>query len=188
MRESFFQRVVVGLIGALASPGLLAFAAGAPICEVNTLPLMEMSPTLADPAPTGWSLRSTRPSYVNGHAVSIRVHHADAKKRVRGVLIWAKSGPFTGAGNFLLPASALYQFIPAPADCSQWALSHTSPAAKSLPDLQFQWLPPAGGTVILRAFLIEDCGQPQGCRAYQALTPVLVLQEALFVDGLEALE
>jgi hypothetical protein len=54
--------------------------------------------------------------------------------------------------------------------------------------LVFDWTPPAsGGAVILRAFLIEDCGQPAGgCRSHQALSPVTVPVEALFVDGPEA--
>jgi len=163
-----------------------AFAAGAPICEVSSLPLMEMSPVLADPAPSGWSVRSARAAHVFGQPLRLRVHHENPGKRLRGVLIWAKSGPSTGAGQFALPDGGMYQFIPAPAECGEWALSHSSPNPKTQSELQFQWLPPAGGTAIVRAFLIEDCGLPQGCRAHQALTPVLVLPEAVFIGDFEA--
>jgi hypothetical protein len=98
------------------------------------------------------------------------------------------SGPSSSAGRFALDRAGLYQHIPAPAQGGQWALSQTSTAVKSQPDLVFDWTPPAsGGTVILRAFLIEDCGQPAGgCRSHQALSPVTVPVEALCVDGPEA--
>jgi hypothetical protein len=98
------------------------------------------------------------------------------------------SGPSGSAGRFALDRAGLYQHIPAPAQCGQWALSQTSTAVKSQPDLVFDWTPPAsGGAVILRAFLIEDCGQrSDGCRSHRALPPVTVLVEALFVDGPES--
>lgn len=176
----------IALFIALAPATLEAFSLGSPICEVNSLPLVEMSPTLADPPPTGWSIE-VRPWYVPGQSQSVRIRNLDPAREVRGVLLWAKSGPSTGAGSFALDRAGRYQHIPAPAPCGQWALSHTSAAVKSQSDLVFDWTPPAsGGTVILRAFLIEDCGQPSGgCRSHQALTPVTVLVEALFVDGFE---
>lgn len=162
----------------------MAFSAGSPICEVNILPLTEMSPTLADPAPFGWELRSSSVVYVAGQPIALRVRHPDPSKRVRGVLLFAKSGPFTGAGRFELPPG--YQYIPAPASCGEWAISHTNSAPKEQEDLQFEWQPGSDGTVIVRAFLIEDCAAPNGgCRDQQALTQVLVLQQALFVDGFE---
>ena len=181
---------IAGLVAALAfllvgSEMALGFAAGAPICEVSTLPLQEMSPVLADPPPSGWTLRSGRAAHVSGQPLRLRIQHDDPSKRLRGVLVWAKAGPSTGAGQFLLPAGGLYQFIPAPAQCGEWAFSHTSPAPKSQPELTFLWMPPSGGTAILRAFLIEDCGQPEGCRAWQALTPVLVMPEAIFIGDFE---
>lgn len=163
----------------------VAFAAGAPICEVATLPLTEMSPVLVDPPPSGWSLRSARAAHVAGQPLRFRVQHADPNKRLRGVLIWAKSGPSTGAGQFLVPSSGLYQHIPAPAQCGEWAMSHSSPNPKTQAELQFDWLPPSSGTVIVRAFLIEDCGLPEGCRAWQALTPVLVVPEAVYIGDFE---
>ena len=171
---------------ALAPVVAEAFSLGSPICEVNTLPLVEMSPTLADPPPTGWSIE-VRPWYVPGQSQTLRIRNLDPLRQVRGVLIWAKSGPNSGAGSFALDGAGLYQHIPAPASCGQWALSHTSAAVKAQSDLVFDWTAPeSGGTVILRAFLIEDCGQPSGgCRSHQALTELAVLAEALYVDGFE---
>lgn len=161
-----------------------AFSLGAPICEVNTLPLVEMSSTLASPPPTGWVLQS-RPYYQPGQPQTLRIsNRVDALKRVRGVLIWAKAGQFTGAGSFAV--GPLYQHIPAPAVCGQWALSHNSATPKTQAELEFTWTAPESGTPILRAFLIEDCGLASGdCRSYQALTPVKALYEAVFVDGME---
>ncbi len=174
--------LILGLTPVLAH----AFAAGAPICEVNTLPLVEMSPTLADPAPTGWSVQANRSVYVPGQAMQLRIRNSNPAKAARGILMWSKSGPSAGAGQFLLQTKSLFQLIPAPAACGEWAISHNSSTVKTQPQLTFDWMPPAQGTVIVRAFVIEDCGLAQGgCRAHQALTPVLVLQPALFVDGFE---
>lgn len=170
-------------LAAFSSPAG-AFSLGAPICEVNTLPLVEMSSTLASPPPTGWVLQ-TRAWYQPGQPQTLRVRNSvDAQRRVRGVLIWAKTGQFTGAGSFAV--GPLYQHIPAPAVCGEWALSHNSPTSKTQAELEFTWTAPESGTPILRAFLIEDCGLASGdCRSYQALTPVRALYEAVFVDGLE---
>lgn len=161
-----------------------AFSLGAPICEVNTLPLVEMSSTLASPPPAGWVLDS-RPYYQPGQPQVLRVRNSvDALRRVRGVLIWAKSGQFTGAGSFA--PGPLYQYIPAPAVCGEWAISHNSATPKTQAELSFTWTAPMSGSPLLRAFLIEECGLPSGdCRSYQALTPIKVLYEAVFVDGME---
>lgn len=176
------------LLSAGSGGALRAFSLGAPICEVNALPLIEMSPTLASPAPSGWTL-DLRPFYYPGQAQTIRVRNSDPLKRVRGVLIWAKAGQFTGAGSFAVPAGGLYQTIPAPAVCGEWAISHNSPTPKTQAELQFEWTAPASGTPIVRAFIIEECGLPSGdCRPYQALTPVRALVEALFVDGMEEVQ
>jgi hypothetical protein len=161
-----------------------AFSQGSPICEVNSLPLIEMSPTLADPAPQGWTLQAP-PRFMPGAAVSVRITHPDAARRVRGVLLWSRSGPFAGAGRFEVGNGDLWQYIPAPADCGQWALSHVDAQPKPQAVLQFQWTGADAIPVILRAFLIEDCAAAQGCRDQQALTPVLQLQPALFFDGFE---
>jgi len=164
----------------------LAFSAGAPICEVNTLPLLDMSPTLAVPAPTGWYLESDRLTYQADRSLELRIRNANGSKQVRGVLLFAKSGPNSGAGRFTLPISGAFQYIPKAQECGEWAISHTSASPKPQTQLQFNWSAPPSGTVIVRAFLIEDCPQPSGgCRDQQALTPVLILQEALFVDGFE---
>ena len=163
-----------------------AFSLGAPICEVTSLPLVEMSPTLASPAPSGWVL-DLRAYYYPGQAQTIRVRNSNPLKRARGVLVWAKAGPVAGAGHFSVPSGGLYQFIPAPADCGEWAISHNSPAPKTQSELAFEWTAPNSGTPIVRAFIIEDCGLASGdCRPYQALTPVRALYEAVFVDGMEA--
>lgn len=171
----------------LFSTRIAAFAAGAPICEVNTLPLSEMSPVLADPAPSGWFLESSSAFYYPGTPLQVRVRNANNSKRVRGAMLWAKASPTVGIGSFALPPGKLFQYIPAPAQCAQWAISHNSSVPKAQSDLRFAWSATDGvGTVVLRAFLIEDCGLPSGCRAHQALTPVLILQAGIFKDGLES--
>jgi hypothetical protein len=162
-----------------------AFSTGSPICEVNTLPLIEMSPSLSNPAPQGWSLRTERAFYLPGQTLTIRVAHPNAGKRARGILIWSKSGPTTGAGRFLLTGGPLYQYLPGSSNCGEWSVTHINAEAKTLDQLSFLWEAPPEGSVLLRAFLIEDCMDPLGCRAYQALTPPLVLTPALFFDGFE---
>ncbi len=164
-----------------------AFSQGAPICEVHNLPLVEMSPTLASPAPLGWSLKVSRGIYMADRPLQVRVVHPEAGRRARGVLLWAKAGQFSGAGQFLADTE-LFQYIPAPAECGLWAISHTSATPKPLDQLAFWWMAPEGGTVILRAFIIEDCDAPEGCRAHQALTQVQILEPRLFFDMFELTE
>lgn len=167
-----------------ASTPVRAFSQGSPICEVNTLPLVEMSPTLADPPPQGWVLQGPM-RFVPGSPITIRIAHPDPTRRVRGVLLWARSGPFQGAGRFEVGDGSRWQYIPAPADCGEWAVSHVDAQPKPQSTLSFQWRADASLPTILRAFLVEDCSAPEGCRDQQALTPVLQLQPALFVDGFE---
>jgi len=171
----------------LFSTSLLAFSSGSPVCEVNSLPLTPMSPVLSDPPPTGWSLVPERGSYVPDVALKLKIRNINPSKRARGVLLWAKSGPNSGAGRFILPSSGLFQYLPAFANCAEWALAHVSSVAKTQDQLAFAWLAPASGPLIMRAFLIEDCTTVGGCRAHQALTDIVLLQEALFVDGFEPL-
>ncbi len=182
-RSSSRTAALAATLAAFAHPAG-ALSLGAPICEVNTLPLVEMSSTLASPPPSGWLLQS-RAWYQPGQPQTLLIRNSvDALKRVRGVLIWAKASQFSGAGSFAL--GPLYQYIPAPAECGQWAISHNSATPKIQSELEFTWTAPESGTPILRAFLIEDCGLASGdCRSYQALTPVKALYEAVFVDGLE---
>ncbi len=174
---------LAGLLVTVSAP-LSAFSLGAPICEVNTLPLEPMSPTLASPPPAGWRLETARPIYVTGRPVTVRVRHPQPQQTALGVLIWAKRDFSVGSGSFVVDGG-LYQHVPLPAECGQWAATHTSPVPKSLDDLTFSWLPGHGGEVILRAFLIENCGTPGSCRGHQALTPVVVMRPALFFDGFE---
>lgn len=184
MTTSSFHKAAFAATLAAFSNLCGAFSLGAPICEVNTLPLVEMSSTLASPPPTGWVLQS-RAWYQPGQPQTLRVRNSvDALKKVRGVLIWAKASQFTGAGSFAV--GPMFQYIPAPAVCGEWALSHNSPTPKTQVELEFTWTAPESGTPILRAFVIEDCGLASGdCRSSQALTPVKALYEAVFVDGLE---
>lgn len=171
----------------LALPGpTQAFSFGSPICEVNSLPLLEMSPTLASPPPSGWALQVRRAIYVPGRAVAVRIVHPDPQQSARGVLIWAKSGPSQGAGAFGFDAE-LYQPVPPGSGCEDWAVSHRSAAPKGLDVLGFSWQAEQDlGTVLLRAFLIEDCDSPEGCRDQQALTPLLLLEPRLFVGDFES--
>jgi hypothetical protein len=127
------------VLGISLLPGLAcANSQGSPICEVNALPLIEMSPTLANPAPQGWTL--TAPArFFPGRTVELRLAHPDPQRRARGVLIWAKAGQFEGAGSFALPANGRWAYIPAPANCGTWAMSHTDNQPKSLNELVFQW-------------------------------------------------
>ncbi len=192
MGKVFWLRVVAykraGVLAAvllLAAPiSSHAFSLGSPVCEVTSLPLMPMSPTLASPPPAGWRLATTRTIYVPGRPVTVRVTHPATDQTALGILIWAKRGFSTGAGAFLVDGG-LYQHVPLPADCGTWAATHTSPVVKTLHELTFSWLPDESGEVILRAFIIENCGAPGGCRSYQALTPIHVLRLVLFFDSFE---
>ncbi len=161
-----------------------AFSLGSPVCEVTSLPLLPMSSTLASPPPAGWRLATTRSIYVPGRALTIRVTHPSPEQTALGILIWAKRSFTAGAGAFQVDGG-LYQHVPLPADCGTWAATHTSPVAKTLEQLTFSWLPDESGEIILRAFVIENCGAPGGCRSYQALTPIHLLRQVLFFDSFE---
>ena len=177
-------RFAPALLLCLCAPAW-GFSQGSPVCEVNSLPLVEMSPTLADPPPVGWTLQAPL-RYVPGTPITVALRHPDPGRRVRGVLLWARSGPLQGAGRFDTGSGDLWQYIPAAAGCGQWAISHVDATPKAQTLLRFRWTADAALPTILRAFLIEDCSAAQGCRDQQALTPVLQLQPALFIDGFEA--
>lgn len=164
----------------------LAFSQGSPVCEVLQLPLVEMSPTLSQPPPSGWLLQGDSTIYYPNELFRVRIRHGNPERAVRGVLIWARQGPTLGSGSFLLNEGAIWQYIPAPADCGQWAVSHRNAEAKTQAELVFDWRPPHAVNSILRAFLIEDCPQAD-CRAWQALTNLLVLEGGVFRSGFEAL-
>jgi Reeler domain len=172
--------------GFITSPSASAFSIGAPVCEVATLPLLPMSNFVVSPPPTGWTLQVDRLIFVPGQPMQIRVRNNNPIKNVKGVLLWAKQNSTTGAGNFIPPVSGLFRFAGDSAgQCGEWAITHNTAASKTQADLVFDWMPPADGTTFMRAFVIEDCGLVGGCRAWQALTQILVLQPALFVDGFE---
>lgn len=183
-RPLLLPRRVLAL-GLWALPGLsFAFSQGAPICEVNGLPLVEMSPTLAHPAPSGWTLDAPA-RFIPGQPLQIRLLHPDPQRRARGVLIWAKAGVNLGAGSFAVPDNGRWAHVPAPAECGTWALSHTDNLPKPLSELSFQWTGSGSQGVILRAFVIEDCSNPAGCRDQQALTQIVFMEAGLFADGFE---
>lgn len=172
-------------VAALLLPGVVAaFSQGSPICEVGQLPLVEMSPTLASPPPAGWRLETARPVFMSGRPVRVRLVNADAGRRALGVLAWARDATLQGAGSWQFDPER-FQTVPPPAGCADWAITHRDAQPKAQDQLVFHWLPAAQVDVILRIFLIEDCGAPGGCRAHQALTPVVALRPALFFDSFE---
>lgn len=145
-----------------------------------------MSPTLAQPPPAGWYLDADRPIFYSGRPVLIRLRHPDPSQAVRGVLLWAKSGPSAGAGHFELPSNGRWQYMPGSSNCATWALSHADGVRKEQPLLAWRWLPGDSPVVAMRAFLIQDCPQPPGgCRDQQGLTPILVLERGIFTDDFE---
>lgn len=169
-----------------------AFSSGSPVCEVNALPLVPMSPVLIQPPPADWRLVVPEPRYHSGRANQVRVANADPTRRARGVLLFAKSGPLTGAGRFILPSpSPLFGFIPfvPGSDCGEWAVSHLSAVPKTQDQLVFTWQADAGLDLLvgMRAFVIEDClPKPGGCRGAQALTDFVELVPTVFFDDFEA--
>lgn len=180
--------MVVSMSVAPGSVG--AFSIGSPICEVAQLPLLEMSTTLSNPPPAGWTVRSSQPAFEPGGLLTLRIQNVDPGRRARGIVIWTKSGPTTGFGQFAIPANGEFQYVPPPAFCQQWSLTHTNGMPKEQSELQFPWTAPLespAGAVIARAFIIEDCvpDPKTGCRSHQALTPFLLMPEAMFLDGFE---
>ena len=197
MSSHFFVRstlkLSLALIAALGSltlaNGAFANSFGSPVCEVNSLPLTPMASSVSNPVPVGWSLRTDSPNYLSGMPLEIRIGNLDPLKRVRGVLLWAKtSADFQPAGSFLVGPGSMWQFIP-PGNgvfCQQASISHMDSAPKQQSTLVFSWTPPANNAdVQLRAFLIEDCALIAGCRGAQTLTQTLVLGEAVFKDRFE---
>lgn len=172
--------IAAGLLVFLAAKSW-AFSTGAPVCEVSGLPVVQMSTSLASPPPTGWSLNFDADYYLPGAPVIVNVSNIDPLRRVRGVLIWAKLNAVSGAGRFELPDNNLFQFVPAASDCGEWALTHVDADPKDQSSLVFAWYPPEQGSVILRAFVVEDC--EGDCRSYQALTPITSLSSELLLQA-----
>jgi hypothetical protein len=187
------RRSALLLLGlTLCSPGAWGFSSGSPVCEVNSLPLVPMSPVLIIPPPTGWRVEVAEPRFNAGRLTEARLVNADPSKRARGVLLFAKSGPLTGAGRFVLPSpSPLFGYIPfvPGSDCGEWAVSHVSAVPKTQDQLVFVWQADAGLDLLvgMRAFVIEDClPKPGGCRGAQALTDFVELVPTVFFDDFEA--
>lgn len=172
-----------------------AFSAGSTVCEVNALPFAPMASVLREPAPSGWALSSDADSWHPGAIRVLRLQHPDPQRRARGVLLWVKGAPFgnpAGAGRFLdLGVGDRYQFVNAtpPENCGEWALTHRDADGKAQSLLLFAWQAPeqpGWGSLIARAFVIEDCADLPGvCRDAQALTAFLPLREVLFAAGFE---
>jgi Reeler domain len=176
-------------LASMASNTAFANSFGSPVCEVNSLPLMPMANSVSNPVPTGWSLRTDKPYFQSGAPLEIRIGNIDPLKRVRGVLLWAKTAAdLQPAGSFLVGPGSMWQFIPPGpgAFCQQASVTHMDSAPKEQSTLVFSWTPPTNDSdVLLRAFLIEDCALVTGCRGAQALTPALILSEAVFKDRFE---
>ncbi len=182
-----FYRHVFFLSATCLTEAASAHSFGSPRCEINSLPVTEMSTTLADPAPSGWQILNLDGAAWPGRSMTIRVSNADPLKQARGILVWARRNGSTPSGSFQPDASGLFQWIPAAlANCGEASISHTSRNPKSQAQLSFEWTPDVNSTSIVRAFVIEDCGAlDTDCRAWQALTPFLVIPGAIFVDGME---
>lgn len=188
--------LALGIVIAAASAApAAAFSSGSPVCEVNQLPLVPMSPVLRDPPPVGWRVKASSTRYFENQRIVVEVTNSDPARRARGVLLWAKSGPLAGAGRFVLPPVEppllpRFQFIPfVPGnDCGEWALSHADAEPKLQSQLRFDWIAPAGDAfVAIRAFVIDDClPSAGGCRGAQALTEFVELRPTLFYDDFEA--
>lgn len=190
-RTAFGAMLLLAVSMAVAPAGAGAFSFASPICEVAQLPLLEMSPALSNPPPSGWTLSASQPAFEPGGTLTLQVRNVDPQRRARGILIWTKSGFTTGFGRFVIPANSLFQYVPPPAFCEQWSLTHTNNLPKDQANLRFEWtapLEPPAGAVVARAFIIEDCvpDPKTGCRSYQAITPFLLMPEAMFLDGFEA--
>lgn len=187
--------VCLGAVWLAASAPAAAYSSGATVCEVERLPFAPMASVLRDPPPSGWQLLSDGGLWFPSAIRWLRLQHPDPERRARGLLLWVKGSPAglpSGAGRFLdLGLSEHYQRVPLapPSDCGEWALTQRDASGKTQAELQFVWQAPsvAGwGSLIARAFVIEDCGSAQGgCRDAQALTDFLILREAPFADGFE---
>lgn len=192
-KVGFLLFVAVLLLAPLQSP---AFSGGSPVCEVNLLPLVPMSPVLRDPPPVGWFLSVPERRWYAGREIDVRLVNADPQRRARGALLWAKSGPLTGAGEFVLPdvvppAVPRFGYItPSPGNaCDQWSVSHVDSQPKTQAQLVFRWRAPSNlqdPFIGMRAFVIDDCRPtPGGCRGAQALTDFIDLVPTLFFDDFE---
>ena len=191
VRRVAFGAMLLVVVSMAMAPGVArAFSFASPICEVAQLPLLEMSSTLSNPPPSGWTVNASQPAFEAGGTLTLQVRNIDPQRRARGIVIWTKSGSTTGFGRFAIPANDLFQYVPPPAFCQQWSLTHTNGLPKDQADLRFAWTAPLespAGAVIARAFIIEDCvpDPKAGCRSYQAITPFLLMPEAMFLDGFE---
>ncbi len=180
------KRMIVFCIAASTSSFVWGFSQGAPICDVASLPLLPMSSTVASPPPTGWTLTPSSTAYYNNGMLSFQVRNTNATKRARGILIWSKNFALDSVGSFQIGPGSSFDYInPALANCGQASISHTTNTPKNQADLNFNWNPPTlAEPVIVRAFIIEDC-PISNCRSYQALTPIVEIDQGFFRDGLE---
>jgi hypothetical protein len=184
----------LGLALLLQATGAWAFSSGSIVCEVNQLPFAPMASVVSPVPPPQWQLVAERDYWYPGQVQTLRLVHDDPARRARGVLLWVKGASFgtpVGAGSFVdTVPSSLWQFVAAmpPADCAQWAITHESAEPKDQSLLQFTWRAPADvqGTLVARAFVIDDCAPAAGgCRGAQALTAFVPLRETLYADGFE---
>ena len=168
------------------SSALDANSSGSPVCSVPLIPFPPMSTTLANPAPSGWSLLINARFYQPGTPIQLRLVNTDVLKNVKGVLLWAQFDDFTTpAGSFLIGPGTPWKYVsPSPsAQCLQGSVTHDNPTPKPQSELVFNWTPPETGKVYLQAFIIEDC--TGNCRSNQALTQTLELFEAISINGFE---
>ena len=127
---------------------------GAPVCSMTRdLMSKRMGYTELD-SPNGWSLVVPE-KYEIGKNLEVTVKHPSADKRYRGILIWASDSNGNPVGKFKLVSHHKH-----PLDTCENALTHKSPRPKKPETFKLRIDDTSvKGTVVVEAFVVEDCGE-----------------------------